>query len=260
MGFKQRFQFFYNLDYHYAFVQVILMVTSILIAFWVDTWWQGKQDIKKEDAYLSALESELEENRAKYNAHLQVLNDDIKTTNAFLSLLQENQTGDIPPDSLQKYLWPLITVETLSPTRAALDDLVNSGGMQYIRSDILRRQIATYKQSFEFDFDKQQMTAELWSKTLSVFNLNNINLSQLVPARPEKSLDSRRSVQVPRMNFPSNFSALDRKKYANRLTQRILLINRLRQTHDDVLNNIRILLFQLGMKDNAENSSNTIRG
>lgn len=262
MGFQQKIKNIISLDYKYAFLEILLIVIGILIALWVDTWWQGKQDIKKEQAYLSALKSELEENQSKYEANLTALNSDIETTNAFLMLLKTNPQMNLPADSLSGYLWPLITIETISPTRAALDDIINSGGMQYIRSDILRRQIATYKQSFEYDFEQQRATADLWNKTLSVFNLNNINISQLVPpATGGYGLEKKRSLDVPQMRFASTFSAQDRREYANRLTQRVLLISRLRKTHNTVLKNIRVLLFQLARQNPTEQPQNTtIRG
>ncbi|MCW9707823.1 hypothetical protein [Fodinibius salsisoli] len=252
MKFKERFRFFFNLDYHYAFLQVILMVISILIAFWVDTWWQGKQNIKKEKAYLSALKSELEENQRIYDSHMEKLKEDVSTTSNFLSMLKGNTSGQIPADSLQKYIWPLATINVITPIQAALDDLINSGGMQYIRSDILRRQIATYKQNFEFDFEKQRSALKLWNSTLSVFNLNNMNISQVVPADAIES-----SSEIPKFAFNSSFSASDRRTYINRLVQRILLIDSLQESHRKVLQNIRPLLFQLNYQLNSEASPNS---
>lgn len=262
MGFKNRFKSIFSLDYKYFITELLLIVAGILIALAADSWWQSRQDRQTEQAYLSALKAELEENRVEFENHLQTLNDDVATTHEALNLFKTYPDGNIPVDSLRRHLRPLLTIETIAPSRAALDDIINSGGLQYITSDILRRGIANYEQQFKHNVEMQRSAARLWDGTLSVFTLDNMNLSQMVPP-PEpggmaRGMEGDRS--LPQLQFSNEFSRASRKAFANRLVQRIMLINRLQDTHRKLIRDIRTLMFQLNIQLGEESGRNTISG
>ena len=46
-----------------VFVEGVVIVGSILLAFGIDAWWEGRQEREREATYLSALVAEVERNR-----------------------------------------------------------------------------------------------------------------------------------------------------------------------------------------------------
>lgn len=265
MGFRHRLKSFFTLDFKYLLTELLLIVAGILIALAVDSWWQQRQDRETERSYLSALQSELEVNRAEFEGHLQQLDADIASTNRALQLFRTYPAGAPPIDSLHAALRPLITIRTIAPSRAALDDILQSGGLQYITSDILRRAIANYEQQLDYDVQMQRSAAALWDGQLSVFNLNQINLSQLMQpdtsgTGPDGRLSRGPAPEVPALAYATRLSPESRQLFANRLVQRIILVNRIRQRHRSLVGEIRMLMFQLNVQLGGEARRNTISG
>ncbi len=259
MGFKQRLYAFKNMDLKYAFLELILIIAGILIAFWIDTWWQNKQDLQRERSYLSALRTELQDNLEAYQTHQQELGDDISTTNSFISYLSPEQLASAGGDSIRTYLWLLKEIDMIIPQRAALDDLINSGGMRFIQSDILRREIAGYEQTFQDDIEKQQAAVDRWSNSMMAFGLDHMNLSKVIPSDGIEGVNEQEKVTVPQIDYATDFTVFGSKEYINRLIQRILLVNRLRQSHQSVIRHIRNLISLIDIQLNPKRNSNTIQ-
>lgn len=260
MGFKQRLYAFKYLDFKYAFLELFLIIAGILIAFWIDTWWQNKQDLQRERSYLSALRTELRDNLEAYETHQKELGEDITITNSFISYLSPGQQPTPEADSIQTYLWSLKEINMIIPQRAALDDLINSGGMRFIQSDILRREIAGYEQIFQYDIEKQQTAVDRWSNSLMAFGMDHMNLSRIIPSEGIDGINEEEKITVPQIDYATDFSAFGRKEYINRLIQRILLVNRLRQSHQSVIRHIHKLISLIDIQLNPDRNTNTIQG
>lgn len=67
------------------------------------------------------------------------------------------------------------------PRRAALDDLLSSGGLQLIRSDSLRRTLAAYEQALSLDRAAQDGATTLWRTQLSPYDVAHASLHSMLP-------------------------------------------------------------------------------
>ena len=259
MGFKQRIAILKTLDYRYAIIELLLIISGILIAFGIDTRWQEFQNQQKQQNYLQALKTELQDNREAYQQHLEHLEHENSSTSLFISrMLNGKYSRQAQADCLYKMLWTLKDIETTLPTRAVLEDIINSGGMQLIRSDIMRRGLASYEQSMDHNWNKQQSLSRRWNDIISSYTLDHMNLSQMLPGAGTAADPDKKSHSIPELKYDTDFGQLREKGFLNRLAQRILLINELRDSNRKVISHIETLLYLIETQLNPNQTSTTI--
>jgi hypothetical protein len=125
------------------------------------------------------------------------------------------------------------------PRRAALDDLPNSGGLQLIRSDTLRRSLAAYDEALSRFNAGQQALLDLWTSQLSPYDVAHANLTVMTG-------DSSVSGGLARSRFKPDVSAFyDNRTYANLLFSRLTHEIRVNATTTVLLETIDAILTQL---------------
>jgi hypothetical protein len=126
-----------------VFVEGVVIVGSILLAFGIDAWWEERQERVQEQEVLSSVRAELEENVGLvddwFATHRRV--DD--AAREFLEVISDAQEGDADPvaDSI---IGEVIRGPTYEPVRASLDAAVSSGRMEVIRSEEVQRGLARW--------------------------------------------------------------------------------------------------------------------
>jgi len=120
----------------------VVIISSILIAFMVDAWWEERLERQDEQSYLASLHQEFVHSRA-------LIIDAEKGRSVVLDanelLVAQAQGAARVPSELLLYWFSLLSMPLdLSPPRAVFDDLVSSGGTLLIRSDNLRIALAQY--------------------------------------------------------------------------------------------------------------------
>ena len=120
-----------------------VIVVSILLAFGIDAWWEGRQERAEEDRYINALldeayaaADELEIDRQARDGRLAALD----------SLQVYFASGRGRPDAFTSWVNESSSLANFFPPTAAYDDLVSSGGLQLLRSDELRLALMSYHQ------------------------------------------------------------------------------------------------------------------
>ena len=120
-----------------------VILVSILLAFAVQAWWEGRQEQRQEAEYLTALREELREGLS--------LLPEIEGTLARYRYRHEaligqfHDTGEAPPDSLIFWMSALSWPVQFNPPTAVVNDLVSSGGIQLIKTDRVRLAVAEYE-------------------------------------------------------------------------------------------------------------------
>jgi hypothetical protein len=150
-----------------------------------------------------------------------------------LSLIANREVQPASGDTITALLSKLGPFVNFTPRRAALDDLISSGGIQLIRSDSLRRSLAAYEQALAEDYLAQEEVREFWRLELSPFHNEHGNLRGMIS---ENRIGT--DVLVPEFGFKPDRSAYLSQQHANLLVHRLLLTQRVRLRHDEVLSSL----------------------
>ena len=120
-------------------VEILIVTVGIVIAFGLNSWWEGRRDGARELAHLRALYEETVENRkrlAEKEAFEGRLNERLL---ALIDLIR----ADPPPPSFEVMgaVAKVFVSRQFEPVTAAYDELVGTGGLALIRNVQLRREI-----------------------------------------------------------------------------------------------------------------------
>lgn len=121
----------------------VAIVTSILLAFGIDAWWDARGTRTLEQEYLAALASETRQALGEITADLNA-QERLRT-----ALLSYANGEPIEPDSLSRILRRASSVNNIAPPTAVIDELVSSGRLQVIRSREVREGVMLYRQMLD---------------------------------------------------------------------------------------------------------------
>jgi len=144
------------------------VVVSILLAFWIDAWWQERGERIALIEYLVHLESEVIANDELIDQHLSgIARDLVALHRVFLAISDSDQQA--LPESFKadvgNALWSRSPIVSMN----AYDNLANSGNFRFVASTQLKKVLSEYEKSADFlDY--------------SYAFLTSIYLDQIIPA------------------------------------------------------------------------------
>ena len=124
-------------------LEVTAIVFGILLAFFIDAWWDARGDRAREHGYIVRLIGEFEAGREELETDLRVRGDLVRD---WSRLLRSPAPG---ADSTGAIIASITARRFYTPVHAVFDDLISSGGLNLIRSDTLRIAILKYAQERE---------------------------------------------------------------------------------------------------------------
>jgi hypothetical protein len=121
-------------------VEAAAIVVSILLAFFIDAWWNNYQDRTEEYEILLGLKSEFEQ-------HLAFIETEISYRNAVIeSILKIFDASvartSIEPEVLDELIGDVTWWKNIDYSRGAIDSLLQSGELSLIANEELRRVLA----------------------------------------------------------------------------------------------------------------------
>jgi len=122
---------------------VAIVVVSILLAFWIDTWWEDRKEARLEVVYLLELQEDFEQNKTRLQDEIA----EIEETARSMSVLQEQSALDSPSMSvseLNENFSLIINMSTFYPVNRAYANMTGSGDLKLIRSRPLQNALAEY--------------------------------------------------------------------------------------------------------------------
>ena len=122
-------------------VEVVVIVGSILLAFAIDAWWEGKQRAAEAEGVIAALQAEFSSARSHLDDFERYNRDILARTDSITELL-ESSSG--PTDVPLRFLITLTNTPTFDPPMAELQSLVQSGKLDLIDDPSLRRALAAW--------------------------------------------------------------------------------------------------------------------
>ncbi len=123
----------------------VLIIVSILAAFWIDSWRDDRQFASEEQALLRQLESEFETNSAlleeRRTRHMEML---AALQNLLAATGPNVDSEALSVSQVKRDLYVMLGWWTYDPHRGALDSIIQSGKLGIIKSDQLRAKLASW--------------------------------------------------------------------------------------------------------------------
>jgi hypothetical protein len=197
-----------------VFAEGGVIVGSILFAFGIQAWWDGRQEAERIEAHLMAIASEIEDARGTLQTSIDGRQD--RTAAIHSLLLAMGAPEAATPDSLIVWLGVLWGARGPAETMAAFDDLRESGGMASVQPEELRRALADYGRSVSYLAEIEERVVRAWEEELRPYLVSNTDAYVQLQAsgRPGLDLPLRDAV------FESGLSSL----LEDRTFQNLLLV------------------------------------
>ena len=204
--------------------EMVVVVTSILIAFGLDAWWDSTIERRREQDLLNSLLVEFRSNEAQLA--LRISNHQRLATNAaalVAALAGSGASQATVPDSL---LLSLFVSPTFDPTLGALEEAQSSGRTGLIRSTDLRALLGGWPGSLRDAQEEERLAQELVQNGLFAALTGTVYVADLMTeggawlgGQPSETLRSSET-SVPVTPALANFSR--RREVRNRLAAREL--------------------------------------
>ena len=127
--------------------EFLVVVTGILVALALNSWWQGRQNSARERAYLHQLHADLLASERQLEAAAGFFREHAhaaaKVSHAFWRSQRPAE------DSLVRWLWSPLSSARVRPVLGTARALVSSGDLDLIRSDSIRSGVLDYIESVE---------------------------------------------------------------------------------------------------------------
>ena len=129
-------------------VELILIVSGILIALYIDGWVQDRQDRESEATYLALLQDDLALIEDMLEEYVRFETDNA-TTARDVYVAVSGEVVSAAPDDIRDMLSQLASRRTLRIVSAAYTDLTSTGNIQLIRNQALRNAILRHFATIE---------------------------------------------------------------------------------------------------------------
>ena len=128
----------------YALGEVLLIVTGILAALWIDNWNQERQEHRREQFYLQGLQGEFVVSLAKLDTLIAVNRRTYGTAAKLLDLISSEGVAD-KEEQISNMLIEALSYEiAYNPNNSLLLELINSGRLQTLSDPKLRMHLTSW--------------------------------------------------------------------------------------------------------------------
>ncbi len=132
-----------NIQWGRTAAEGVAIVVSILLAFWIDTWWEDQKEARYEVVYLHELQEDFELNKSTLEIMTARLEGIIRST----LVLQEQSalaSPSLPVAELNENFRSITRMATFIPVNRAYANLTGSGDLRLIQSRPLKNALAEY--------------------------------------------------------------------------------------------------------------------
>lgn len=121
------------------FVEGVAIVVSILLAFWIDAWWDDRQASRQEREMLLSLETEFEDLRERLDFWAGFNRETVALIERFLSAEAASMTQDQVENLLQR-----ASISNVLDLGGPLEGLIYSGRLEQISDHEIRARLAKW--------------------------------------------------------------------------------------------------------------------
>ncbi|MBS2099290.1 DUF6090 family protein [Carboxylicivirga linearis] len=197
----------------YAVGEIILVVIGILIALAINNVNQKHKIHKKEQVYLQGLRKEFQTSRIKLVELIKVNRSNLNGAKQIITFIGADS---IPSEKeLSTFLFSTLAFDiAFNPNNSLLNEMINSGSLKDISSDLLRIHLTTWISTVE-DISKQEYDQELQrERVMSVLSGDKYSIRTAY----ELNGAINNQLGLPRMKkHTSNMGLLSSNEFENKL-------------------------------------------
>lgn len=161
---------------------MLIVVIGILIAFSLDSWWDGRELAQREHRYLLSLEEDFRKCRVDIDRTVQVQN---AVPEGIQKLVLFGATRAPAPngDSVRSLVSLVLRDTNVSfpPSLRTFRELLNTASLQVLRSDSLRTLLADFDVQVDTVGGLEESAAEGWRRDVTEHLLTRLDLAAHLP-------------------------------------------------------------------------------
>jgi hypothetical protein len=135
--------------FRWLVTELVMIVTGILVALAINTWWQGLETSQREQNYLADLVLDFEENAWRIGETLKDADEVVDAAQILLDVDNAAEGRAIGIDSLNYLLQGLSIMPTYQPVTRTWDDILGAGELQTISNPEIRMLLAEFESAMD---------------------------------------------------------------------------------------------------------------
>lgn len=159
-------------------VEAAVIVTSILLAFSIDAWWENRHERIEELRILETLKAEFLSNAETIPSYIEGHQISADYTQALLDIMKAAEPGSTlryPAARLARVLMH----STTNPHSGALDAILQSGELRYISNPAIRERLAAWPRLVVDATENEDLLVTLWDPKLIGALAKEVDLTKL---------------------------------------------------------------------------------
>ncbi len=225
-----------------VFVEGVVIVGSILLAFWIEAWWSDSQERVAEAEYLTAIQNEIEENLSAVAANMRVTEIGYQALQRAEDLL----VGGGYADSASVFVLSLVRGSGSGGPRissAVFDELTSSGRIVVIEDLAIRRRVLRVYAQVDVNLERSARTRDEIDANLYSLIAGHLPSGLIQRSGPSISLDQSsvsaeelRAVAASIASEESLVSAIrsEIQERENQFSYRLTIQDRLETARDEL--------------------------
>jgi hypothetical protein len=223
----------------------LAVLLAILIAFGIDAWWDVRTEAQESAAYQAALLDEVQANRELLQ---QLLEDETRfEVGIMIDYLAEvvYAEGPVSDDTILRMFFEIGPGGATQYRRAALSDLLSSGGLAAIADGDVRRAITEYELALAVELAQQEQVDDTWWGRVVPYAADHLGIEDIFPDDFVRAYLN--APQMAEQRFPVDTEAfVGNRQWANRLTELIFVSRELARERADLAAAMDQLILALG--------------
>lgn len=137
-----------NIPWPRIIAEGTIIVASILLAFWIDAWWQEQVERKESRALVQGLRSDFTASQLHLQEWLAGNKRVLRAAHEFLAAVRETPVNEVA-EIRHEWLVAAVATPTFDPTDTSLRTAVATGRIELITDRELRDTLAVWRQQLE---------------------------------------------------------------------------------------------------------------
>ena len=168
-----------KLNWKYALGEVFLIFLGITMAFGLQQWANSKSEFSKSKRYLEAFNIELESNLEVIKSHEKYTQQDADKLKYYIELVNSDTAHLLRESDIIDMVQNLGPSYYQSLSIGAYQDIINSGGIEYISDPEIRRNFISYGVFLTEYESRVSNSLERWQTILSPYYQSHADLSKM---------------------------------------------------------------------------------
>jgi hypothetical protein len=213
--------------------ELVIIVTGILLALAINTWWQGVETRDREQDYLADLVVDFEENALRLQDAIDLASEIMTEAQILLRLENAAEGRAIGLDSLNYHLQTLSLLPTFEPVTRTYDNILGAGELQTLSNPELRMMLADFESQLRLVATVEQTQERQFVSLFLPYIMEHLDYTAV-------AMFSSETVEIPDPNHVDIvFGQLGTREFQNWVVLRLTWADDLQGVHKGVLDLVK---------------------